>query len=348
MVILAFVNSYLPGYKAGGPLQSVANLTERLGESFQFKIVTADRDYGDSKPYPSVRPGEWQRVGRAQVLYLPPKDHSPWNLRRVMNGTQYDLLYLNSLFSPTFTLLPLLLWQTGLTRDMACVIAPRGELSPGALGIKNVRKRLFLRTAQALNVYKDVLWQASGFGEQADIRRWFRGDATGQNPVVVAPDLPFRGDLQENATKRRAKQRGRLRLLFASRISPKKNLIGALRCLQGLRGVVDFDICGPVDDVGYWLTCRKFIADLPANIVVNYQGPIPHDQVVQEMAQHDLFFLPTLGENFGHAIVEALWAGCPVLISDQTPWRDLESAGAGWDLPVERDQVLSSRASALH
>ena len=62
---------------------------------------------------------------------------------------------------------------------------------------------------------------------------------------------------------------------------------------------------------------------------------MPHEQLLQEMAQHDLFLLPTLGENFGHAIVEALHAGCPVLISDKTPWRNLESKCAGWELPAE-------------
>jgi glycosyltransferase involved in cell wall biosynthesis len=56
--------------------------------------------------------------------------------------------------------------------------------------------------------------------------------------------------------------------------------------------------------------------------------------VVQELAAHDLFFLPTRGENFGHAIYEALASGIPVLISDRTPWRNLESLGVGWDLPL--------------
>ena len=44
---------------------------------------------------------------------------------------------------------------------------------------------------------------------------------------------------------------------------------------------------------------------------------------------------PTFGENFCHVIREALSAGCPVLISDQTPWRNLQECGAGWDLPLE-------------
>jgi glycosyltransferase involved in cell wall biosynthesis len=47
-----------------------------------------------------------------------------------------------------------------------------------------------------------------------------------------------------------------------------------------------------------------------------------------------IFALPTTGENFGHAIFEALAAGRPVLISDQTPWRHLRQAEAGWDIPL--------------
>ena len=45
--------------------------------------------------------------------------------------------------------------------------------------------------------------------------------------------------------------------------------------------------------------------------------------VHQTLSDYHLFFLPTLGENFGHAIFEALSVGVPVLISDQTPWTDV-------------------------
>ena len=334
MVILALVNMYLPGYKAGGPLQSIANMSERLGEDFEIRILTTDRDCGDSQPYAMVRRGEWQKIGKAQVLYLRPADCSVGNLRRIINGTEYDVLYLNSLFNPVFTLRPLLLWQSGMLRSTPLVIAPRGELSPGALKIKNLRKRSFLRAACALRLYKRVLWQASSPHEDADIRLWFGAGLSGRDAVVVAPDLPFRGIVKEDERKREEKKSGHLRLLFASRISPKKNLAGALRCLETVQGTVDFEICGPVDDRAYWMACQKAMAGLPGNVNVRYRGPVPHEQLIQEMAQHDLFFLPTLGENYGHAIVEALRAGCPVLISDQTPWRNLASKSAGWDLPA--------------
>ena len=54
----------------------------------------------------------------------------------------------------------------------------------------------------------------------------------------------------------------------------------------------------------------------------------------------DLFFLPSRAESFGHAILEALQAGCPILISDRTPWRNLAASGVGWDLSLDRPELF--------
>jgi glycosyltransferase involved in cell wall biosynthesis len=53
-----------------------------------------------------------------------------------------------------------------------------------------------------------------------------------------------------------------------------------------------------------------------------------------------MFFFPTRGENYGHVIAESLSVGTPVLISDQTPWRELSSDGLGWDLPLEAADIF--------
>ena len=74
---------------------------------------------------------------------------------------------------------------------------------------------------------------------------------------------------------------------------------------------------------------------LPPRVVLRYHGALAHDVVGDTLSRADLLFLPTMGENFGHVIAEALLVGCPVLISDRTPWRHLREAGAGWDLPVD-------------
>jgi glycosyltransferase involved in cell wall biosynthesis len=52
------------------------------------------------------------------------------------------------------------------------------------------------------------------------------------------------------------------------------------------------------------------------------------------ISEHDIFFVPSLGENYGHVFMEALAAGVPILVSDQTPWCGLSDLGVGWDLPL--------------
>ena len=54
------------------------------------------------------------------------------------------------------------------------------------------------------------------------------------------------------------------------------------------------------------------------------------DEIFQLFVKYDVFYFPTKGENFGQVIWESLSCGCPVLISDQTPWNNIESHHVGW------------------
>jgi glycosyltransferase involved in cell wall biosynthesis len=112
--------------------------------------------------------------------------------------------------------------------------------------------------------------------------------------------------------------------------------------LNKIEGKVQFNIYGPIEDQRYWRKCNTIIKSLPDNIEVEYCGIIDNVQVSEVMEAHSLFYFPTHGENFGHVILEALAAGCPILISDQTPWRDLESKGVGWDLPLDRPDLFNA------
>jgi glycosyltransferase involved in cell wall biosynthesis len=125
-----------------------------------------------------------------------------------------------------------------------------------------------------------------------------------------------------------------LRVCFLSRISPMKNLDYALRVLSEVTVPVVFDIYGIKENESYWKECQEIIARMPDHLAVTYNGVLDHANVYQTLTHYDLFFLPTRGENFGHVIHEALSAGLPVLISDRTPWRNLEALGVGWDLPL--------------
>jgi glycosyltransferase involved in cell wall biosynthesis len=77
---------------------------------------------------------------------------------------------------------------------------------------------------------------------------------------------------------------------------------------------------------------------MPLNISVNYKGVADNAKVIDIISNYDLFFLPTLGENYGHVIVESFCAGTPVLISDRTPWRNLNAHRVGWDLKLDKGE----------
>jgi glycosyltransferase involved in cell wall biosynthesis len=335
--ILILCHRYLPGYQGGGPIRSVASIVDRLGDEFRFRILTRDRDTGDARPYPAVTVDAWQRVGKAEVCYQSPRALTPAGSRRVLAQMRYDLLYLNSFFNPSHAIMPVWLRRLGLIPDLPVVIAPRGEFSPGALSLKQHKKHAYLRLARTLGLYQGVLWHASSPYEEADIRRHFGRSAA----VVVAPNLAAPLCFSPAGSRRREKRPGELRMVFLSRLARKKNLDGALRMLEGVPGDIHLDIYGPRVEPEYWAECARLMERLASRVTVRYRGPVEHDQVGDVLSGYDLFFLPTRGENFGHVILEALTSGCPVLLSDQTPWRDLAAQGAGWDLPL--DQPASFR-----
>jgi glycosyltransferase involved in cell wall biosynthesis len=335
-VILTACDYYLPGYKAGGPIRTLAAIVKYLSDEFRFRVVTRDRDAGDSAPYAHISAGEWHPADGGDVMYLAPGRVNLSGMRRLICSTDHHVLYINSWFSVHFAIGLLLMRRFHLIPQRPTIVAPRGELSPGALALKAGRKRLYIVVAKLLGLAHDVVWHASGEFEAQEIRRCFGERAN----VMVARDLAVVPEIA--SAPRVEKKPGDLRLLFLSRVSPMKNLDGAIRLLHGVEGNVLLSIYGPVEDTGYWSRCKKLAAQLTPNVKVEYGGVVQPERVGALMAQHDLFFLPTLGENFGHVILESLVSGCPVLISDRTYWRGLEAAGVGWDVPLEQPETFGN------
>jgi glycosyltransferase involved in cell wall biosynthesis len=343
MRILVILDYYLPGYRGGGSIRTVANLIDALGDEFEFFVITRDRDWRSPQPYDGVRTDAWMQVGKARVRYLPPRAWSFRRLARLIRSMPYDVLYLNSLFSPAATIRPLLLRRFGALRDAAVILGPRGELARGALQTRTLKKRAWLTVAKALRLFRGVLWQASTAAESDDIRRALGPSA----PLVEAIDCTPSYDGWAGHASRPEKVPGRARLCFVSRIAPVKNVVFALELLRGIEGDVELDLYGPVDNAEYWRRCETVIATLPANVHVTSHGAVPHAQIGPLLAQYDLYLFPTLGENFGHTILEALAAGCPVLTSDRTPWRNLAHAAAGWDLPLDDTEPFRRAIRAI-
>ncbi|MCQ6341471.1 glycosyltransferase family 4 protein [Bacillus mycoides] len=332
--ILILAPYYLPGFKGGGPIRSISNLVHTLGNELNFKIITSDRDLGDSIAYEKAQNEVWTKVGLAEVYYVTPEKFNFRYLRKIIQSTQYDFIYLNSFFNTNFSVIPILLRRMGIIPYKPIIVAPRGEFSPGALKIKKFKKELFIESTKLVGLHNKVIWHATSEEEKIDIKQIYGEEV----PVRVAQNLPNIFENKEHQKKE--KKRGELKLVFLSRITEKKNLKGALTFLKGITGNITFDIYGPIENQNYWNACRDVIESLPNNVQVNYMGQVNNNKVHLLFSNYNAFLFPTFGENYGHVIVESLLAGCPVIISDQTPWKNFENEGAGWTIPLEKEETF--------
>ena len=327
MIIL--IGAFWPGSDSAGPNQSVRGLCTALSDSFDFRIVARDRPFGSENSVADAG-GDWHDRGYAKFRYCqvaPMKGAS--GLRRILRETPHELLIANGFFDREFTLPALFMRRAGMVPKAPTIVSTRGEFAGGALGLKSGRKRAMMALARRAGLHRDVWLHGTSAAEAADIERGYpfsRGVLVAPNVRVLRALPPMPEPAAGDAP---------LRLAFVGRVSPVKNLDYAIRALRDVKTRVSYDIFGPVQDAGYWATCQELIADLPEHVTVTHKGEVANEQITEVLAAYDLLYLPTKGENFGHAILDALEAGVPALISDQTPFRGLEAQEAGFDLPLD-------------
>jgi glycosyltransferase involved in cell wall biosynthesis len=335
--VLTLLGAFWPSADSSGPNLSYRGLTEALSGEFEFLQVSRDRPFGAAEAL--VENGRWHDRGYAEARYCAPSRLGAAGLQHILRETRYDVLMLNGFYDQDFTLPALLMRRLGRVPRKPTILSPRGEFAGGAMGLKSGRKAAWRSFARRAGILSDVWLHATSEAERADIERgypWARGYLTAPNvrALVAAP-------------QHRPGPEGTTRVVFIGRISRVKNLDYALAVLALVRSRVAFEIYGPQEDAVFWQECQRMIAALPENIAVTWRGEIANAAVPRVLAAADLFFLPTRSENFGHAIFEALSCGVPVLISDTTPWRDLEARSAGWDLPLADQAGFARRIDAF-
>ena len=335
---MIFTGYYLPGYKAGGILRNVINTIDNLFEEFDFLVVSRDRDLGDDKPYKDIILNKWSRVGNASVLYLSLEASSLSNVYKLIKDTPHDILFLTSYFEPLTIQVLFNRWIHG-GEFRPVVVAPFGEFAWASLGQKYIKKFLFIKTASLLGLYKNVTWRVSSQFEADDLINVI-GVTTGS--IHVTGDLPIKNFIEVTSCTDLKVSWGSegLKILFLSRISREKNLDYALRVLRQVKSNVNLDIYGPAENASYWQECQGIIAILPPNIIVRYLGSVNPHQVLSIIEQYDLLFLPTGGEAYGNVIAESLSVGTSVLISTNTPWRNLRDDDLGWDIDLKDESAF--------
>ncbi len=331
--ILVLADHYLPGSRAGGPIRSIVNMTDALGDRFDFRIITRDRDLLASEPYTGILTDSWISLGQAQVFYLRPQDLRLRKVVEVIRDSEPDAVFANSLFS--FLTLRVLVarWLRRL-RHIPMLVAPRGELGKGALSIKPFPKRVFLVAGRLMGVFSGVVWQGSSLEESNQIESHLK-----TMRVVIASDIPVAPPT--TPPEPASKSSGSVRFVFIGRIVPIKNLIFFLGLLPKLVGDVSLGVFGPAD-AAEWQLVQDLLKSMPGSIRVEYHGAVTPDEIPEVLQSAHFSILPTKGENFGHSVYEALRLGRPVVISDRTPWQGLATANAGWAIPLESREMWAS------
>ncbi|WP_258102293.1 glycosyltransferase [Marinoscillum pacificum] len=228
------------------------------------------------------------------------------------------------------------------TKSAKLIIAPRGMFQAGALSHKSLKKNIYIAIFKWLIPQKSTKWHATDQQEAQDIKNIFGINSS----IQIIPNIP---SVVKPLGKILKKEVGSIRIVSISLITAKKNLLLTLNALTALKGDIVFDIYGPIKDREYWKECELVIDRLNnEGIKVQHRGAIKHEDVQETIEQYHLFILPTKGENFGHAIFESFSVSRPVITSKLTPWVDLESKNAGWNIDIENaDQLANTIKKAI-
>lgn len=329
--ILVFSDWYFPGFKAGGPIRSLMNIVDNV--DCDFFIVTRITDYHSDEPYQGISENVWtQTTPNTNVMYIKESMMTFAFVVSLIGERKYHKFYLNSLFSPLFTILPLRVLKK-LKKNTKTIVAPRGMLKSGALSVKSNKKKLFLIVAKLTGLYGGVTWHATSKLEGDEIHSVFKSAHIKLAGVLAS--LPKGEIVKPN------KQSGEVKLVSFTRISEEKGVLEAIRFVSDLPTEYSFgfDIYGAMPEGDYLEKCKSLLIDSP-NRSIRLMGEVNPNELSIIYSKYQFFLLPTWGENFGHAISEALCHSTPVIISNMTPWKGLEKEKAGWDLPLIEDDFV--------
>ena len=338
--ILVSVDWFPPAYRAGGPIRSTFNLVSLLAQTHDVWVVSGAYDLGEEEPL-SVPLNVWNELpsdqGQIQVMHWTKPNWNTSSWSRVLMEINPDWIHLNSVYSKHFTLVPL---RAARKLDSTRIaLAPRGMLGVAALSLKPLKKRVFLAYARAIGLFRNVRWHASTSAERDEVLGQFMGA-----DCRIAQNIPS-GVVPNNVTRNQSQWR----VVSIGRIHRVKNLHFGLEALLNVTSArpIKMTFIGPVEDKEYQEELMA-MAKNQDRVDVEFLGGMPPTALGPYWQQSHYLLSSTTQENFGHSIVEAWANGCPVLISDRTPWRELESKGIGWDWPLERATWLHGLEVALN
>ena len=308
--ILHVVPSYLPATRYGGPIRSVHGLARaQAARGHDVKVFTTNVNGPTVSPVPVLQPVD---IDGVEVWYFPTSVgrrlyRSPAMAAALYRGGwSFDIVHLHSVF----------LWPTMMAARWAVstktpyVLTPRGMLVADLIARKNrwlkrawiaVFERRTIAAAAALHLTSDV--ELADFTAMGFCARNIEviPNAVDAPPI---PDPPARIDTST-----------RPYVLFIGRVNWKKGLD---RLIPAMAQVPEAELLiAGSDEEGYQLHLEKLAEQHRVDDRIRFLGEVDGDAKWSLLRSATLLALTSYNENFGMVVLEAMAAGCPVLVTPE-------------------------------
>ncbi|MEJ7709654.1 MAG: glycosyltransferase [Pyrinomonadaceae bacterium] len=331
MKILHVIPSMGPAY--GGPSKGLQELSTALSAvGVSIDVATTNADGPDSLRVPlgvaveekGVNTYYFPRQGRGSFVFSWPLTQWLW---RHQSG--YDLVHVHTIFAyPT-----LAASRIAQRRRVPYVVTPHGMVEPWCLNYKSWKKQPYMKLIEQQTLSMATALHALVSQEEVNLRAL---DLV--NPTFVLPNgvnlsefsaLPPKQLFAANFPQ----AHGRKIILFLGRIDPKKGLDHLVNSFAEILQEAPHEkpllvIAGP-DLVGYGDEVKSLIEEKGLTQNVLFTGMLTGEIKLAAFSAADVFVLPSRSEGFSMAVLEALAAGCPVVITEACNFPELAADGAG-------------------
>lgn len=235
-------------------------------------------------------------------------------------------------------------------RGTPYIVAPQGMLEPWALGYKANKKKWYLRLVETPLVLRGARrLQALNGNEAANIAALRLGP-----PVAVIANGIDAADAQAAPDPapflaRFPAVRGRTVILFLHRVDPKKGLdllAPAYAAVRARFPETHLVVAGP-PTAGYEDTARGYFEAAGVADAVTFTGMLDGALKQGALAAASVFVAPTYSEGFSMAVLEAMAAGLPCVITEGCNFPEAGAADAARVVPIAAEPFGAALADVL-